>query len=170
MQRMIAALLVCGLACVAHASELPRDGNGLLDSCNALIEAADNRAALTSLTGNNFAERLWQVDWCAGYLSAVQDVLVAVHVNMMLMPATKVTLEGPEKVKAYWLDNLNVVCMPDDKIPILQMARVLVKWLREHPERLHELKGILTVAALRDAFPCEQPSAKETPKQNPAKP
>jgi hypothetical protein len=137
-------------------SSLPRDGNGLLDSCNAMVDAADNPSSLSSLGGDKFAEKLGQLDWCAGYLGAMQDVLVQVHVNLMMMPLTKVTLEGPDKAKAYWLNTLNVACVPDDKVPILQLARVVTKWLREHPERLHELKGTLTIAALRDAFPCQQ--------------
>ena len=159
----ISALLL--LACVLtpvyaqQKSNLPRDGNGLLDFCNALVEAADSPSSLSALSGDRFAERLGQVDWCAGYLGGVQDVLIEVHANLTLMPPTKVTLEGPDKARAYWLDNLNVACVPDDKIPILQLARVVAKWLREHPERLHEPRGTLTIAALRDAFPCQQASA-----------
>jgi hypothetical protein len=30
-----------------------------------------------------------------------------------------------------------------------------VKWLRDHPERLHEQKSVLTLEALRGAFPCQ---------------
>jgi len=132
-----------------------------------MVDAADNPSYLTSLTGDAFAEKVGQLDWCAGYLGAVQDMLVQVHVNLMMMPLTKVTLEGPDKAKAYWLDSLNVACVPDDKVPILQLARVVTKWLREHPERLHELKGTLTVAALRDAFPCQRanPSQEASPKE-----
>jgi hypothetical protein len=145
-------------------SSLPRDGNSLLDSCNAMVDAADNPSSLSSLSGDRFAEKLGQLNWCAGYLGAMQDVLVQVHVNLILMPLTKVTLEGPDKAKAYWLDNLNVACVPDDKVPILQLARIVTKWLREHPERLHELKGTLTIAALRDAFPCQQAAPEEATK------
>ncbi len=160
----------CVLSSAVCASDLPRDGNGPLDACGAMIDAADNPSHLTSLSSDRFAEKLGQVDWCVGYLDAIQDLLVQIHVNLNLMQVTKVTLEGPDKAKAFWLDNLNVACVPDDKIPILQLARVVVKWLREHPERLHELKGTLTIAALREAFPCERPVAKEAPKTPPSKP
>jgi hypothetical protein len=126
MREGLLLFLVCALTHMAKARDLPRDGNGLLDSCNALVEAANNQATLMAVTGDKFAERLAQVDWCAGYLSAVQDVLVTIHVNLMLMPATNVKLDGPEKAKAYWVDHLNVACMPDDKIPIVQMGAL---WL-----------------------------------------
>jgi len=146
---------------------LPRDGNGLLDACSVMVDAADNPSYLTSLSGDRFTEKMGQFQWCAGYLEGIRDLLVQIHVNLMMMPLTKVTLEGPDKAKAYWLDNLNVACVPDDKVPVLQLSRVVIKWLREHPERLHELKGILTIAALRDAFPCQQasPSQEPSPKE-----
>jgi len=57
------------------------------------------------------------------------------------------------------------VCIED--IPISQVARVLVKWLHEHPEKLHDSKYILTMEALKSGFPCE--TAKETNK-TPTKP
>jgi Rap1a immunity proteins len=82
---------------------------------------------------------------------------------------TGVTLAGPDKAKAFALDSLRVACLPDNAT-LLQLARVLVKWLREHPERLHEPKSVLTTAALRDAFPCQQPTPKEAPKPTTVKP
>lgn len=41
-----------------------------------------------------------------------------------------------------------------------QGARILVKWLKEHPEKLHIDSNIVALAALREAFPCqpEEPS------------
>ncbi len=128
-----------------------------------MVDASDNPSYLASLSGVSFTEKMEQFDWCAGYLEGMQDLLVAVHVNLLMMPLTKVTLEGPDKARAYWLDNLNMACVPDDKVPVLQLGRVVVKWLHEHPERLHELKGILTVAALRDAFPCPRASTSQEP-------
>jgi len=160
-------------ACVLTAASaqqkgnLPRDGNGLLDACTVMVNAADNPSYMTSLSSDRFTEKMGQFDWCAGYLEGIQDVLIQVHVNLMMMPMTKVTLEGPDKAKAYWLDSLNVACVPDEKIPVLQLGRVVIKWLREDPERLHEFKGILTIEAMRDAFPCQHasPSQEASPKE-----
>lgn len=53
-----------------------------------------------------------------------------------------------------WADEGYVkTCLPDDA-PIAQYARVVVRWLREHPEKLHEPKSMLVMEALEDAFPC----------------
>ena len=64
--------------------------------------------------------------------------------------------EGKDKAAPPYLRaDMNFVntCIPDEA-SIGQLARVLVKWLREHPERLHELKSFLVIEALRDNFPC----------------
>jgi len=45
-------------------------------------------------------------------------------------------------------------CIPDSGIPVIQAARIIVKYLKEHPEQLHEDGMGLTVAALKDSFPC----------------
>ena len=79
------------------------------------------------------------------------------------------TFGGPQKLKQHAVESLRGPCFPD-RAPILQLARVLVKWLREHPERLHEIKSILTTAAFRESFPCEQTPPKEAAKPAPAKP
>jgi anti-sigma regulatory factor (Ser/Thr protein kinase) len=46
-------------------------------------------------------------------------------------------------------------CVPDSGIPVIQAMRVVVKYLKEHPEQLHEDGMGLTVAALKDSFPCK---------------
>jgi hypothetical protein len=35
-----------------------------------------------------------------------------------------------------------------------QILRVVLTWLRQHPQDLHDPAGILVAVALRDAFPC----------------
>ena len=47
-------------------------------------------------------------------------------------------------------------CLPGGTLPALQSARVVVKWLREHPAKLHLVPGPLVVASFRDAFPCRK--------------
>jgi len=44
-----------------------------------------------------------------------------------------------------------------------QFIRVVVKYLKEHPERLHEQDMGLATVALRDAFPC--PPAAQSPRR-----
>jgi hypothetical protein len=35
-----------------------------------------------------------------------------------------------------------------------QLERIVVKWLKEHPETLHNDAAPLVLIALHDAFPC----------------
>ncbi|MNR35888.1 hypothetical protein D3C85_1537620 [compost metagenome] len=49
----------------------------------------------------------------------------------------------------------NQTCLPLSGISNGQTARVVVKYLKENPEQLHQDEGILTLLALRHAFPCK---------------
>lgn len=46
-------------------------------------------------------------------------------------------------------------CVPANKITGGQVARVIVKYLKDHPERLHENETFLAIQALQAAFPCK---------------
>jgi hypothetical protein len=170
--RTLALFLFACVLTPAHAQEkfhFPKDGNELLDYCGVVVALADSPTSLDSLSGDKSAEKMQQFNWCAGYLEATHDVLLQNDVNLTVIAMTGVTLAGPDKAREYAFDTLRVACIPD-QAPILQLARVLVKWLREHPERLHELKSILTTAAFRDAFPCQHPTPKEAAKPTTVKP
>ena len=45
------------------------------------------------------------------------------------------------------------ICIPDG-VQREQMKKVLLKYLRDHPEKLHEPSAYLTLAAMQEAFPC----------------
>jgi len=47
------------------------------------------------------------------------------------------------------------ICVPDTA-SAEQLALVVLKWLREHPERLHEDAAISAMYAFFDAFRCRQ--------------
>ena len=55
--------------------------------------------------------------------------------------------------------SLNVFCMPDQGVSTAQARILIVKWLREHPKRLHEQARLLVFHALSEAFPCRNASA-----------
>jgi len=152
-------------ASAQHANELPRDGNRLLDSCSVVVDVADNSAALAALNNEQFAEKMSKFSWCAGYLQALQDASSMTQVHLAIIGAMGVTLEGPDKQRMASFEMLRGTCFPE-KAPILQLARVLVKWLREHPARLHESVYGLANDAFKEAFPC----APVTPAKEAAKP
>jgi hypothetical protein len=170
MKTLALALLVCFLTPALYASDfLPKDGNGLLDACSALVDSDDNPSSISSLSGERFTERMGQFNWCAGYLAATQDVLVQSYANLIFMGMAGVSLAGPDKEKQSVFDAIRGPCVPDNAT-LLQLARVLVKWLREHPERLHEPKSTLTMAAFKDSFPCQPTIPKPAAKQTTVKP
>jgi len=169
MRTLTLILFACVLPPAICARDLPKDGNGLLESCSVMVDAADNPSYLSSFSGDRFAEKLSQLDWCAGYLQGTEDVFEQNFVNLGIFGMAGLKFGGPEKLQNYALETFSGPCFPGNA-PILQLARVLVKWLREHPERLHEIKITLTTAAFRDSFPCELTPAKEPPKPAPVKP
>jgi Rap1a immunity proteins len=53
------------------------------------------------------------------------------------------------------LDNPSTVCkLPEEGITTGQIVRIVVKYLEEHPEKLHLNSSLLVLDALRQAFPC----------------
>jgi hypothetical protein len=51
-------------------------------------------------------------------------------------------------------DSIIKTCIPRE-VTGFQAIRVVTKFLENHPEKLHEDEYILSVTALREAFPCE---------------
>ncbi len=52
-------------------------------------------------------------------------------------------------------ERLMVFCVPEGKVTRLQKIRVVVKYLEDHPEKLHEPPSVLITRALNEAFPCK---------------
>ncbi len=48
------------------------------------------------------------------------------------------------------------LCLPDEGVSMEQYRRIVVKWLGDRPNVLHESKRIHAVKALIDAFPCKE--------------
>ena len=55
--------------------------------------------------------------------------------------------------------SLKIYCMPEQGVSSAQARILIVKWLKEHPERLHEQARLLVFHSLAEAFPCPEPSA-----------
>ena len=81
-------------------------------------------------------------EWCLGYLRG------------FLAGFDAMALAQSKAFGGYQALTKKYVCFPEHST-IGQDARVLVKWLNDHPERLHEDGGWLTLAAFLDAYPCQ---------------
>jgi hypothetical protein len=54
-----------------------------------------------------------------------------------------------------------VICIPKEVTSNTQLALIVTKYVRDHPEKLHEPRSTFAFAALQTAFPCpkEKPHA-----------
>jgi Rap1a immunity proteins len=78
------------------------------------------------------------VGLCLGYLSGFRDSHTA---DSLIINRIK--------------PGLNFYCMPDSVTPG-QMARVVVKYLSDHPEVLHKSRPFVVLDSFMKAFPCGQ--------------
>ncbi len=155
------AVVMLSAVAPVYAQEPPsqplKDGNGLLEYCSHVVNMLDSPSTEALLDAGN----MMKVGWCTGYLRATHDLIIDWQVNLALLSAAGLRLSGPEKVQKVLIERFHV-WIPAG-VDIAQMARVLVKWLRDHPERLHELPSVLTIDALKDAFPCRADAMTKKP-------
>ena len=102
-----------------------RDGNKLLADCEASIAIIDDRAQSLGTAKLHGSGR------CLGFL------------------------QGLKRASDYYefTKRGGLFCAPDS-VTYGQQIRIVVKYLQNHPERLHEDEFILAATALRAAFPC----------------
>ena len=120
-------LAFASLTFVSNAKAQGQDGSFFLRACNAAEKQSDG----TQLSQEESLLALY----CASYVSGFLDA----------MSLTITTTKGNK-----------IVCMPDRGITNDQAARILVKYLRENPETLHQSGRTSLYVALAKAFPCKQ--------------
>ena len=110
---------------IATAPVKAIDGNDLVSRCQKAVKFFD--------ADNYDADNDIDISWCIGYVHSFT------------------------KVNAYYkaFDIPVLICFPESGIENRQAIRVLVKYLQDHPEKLHEYDMILTISAFVEAFPCE---------------
>lgn len=102
-------------------------GQTLLERCGALV------AVLDSSDQQHTSKSERDTIWCYGYIFGFMD-------------AHEVTITATQSERLY--------CLPS-RLDGNQIARVVVKFLRANPEKLHLQAGVLTGVGLAQAFPCE---------------
>ena len=116
-----------GLAFSTRAAAAPQTGVDLLEECQ--LATMDN----STQTGLQMTKAMH----CMGYLSGVMDSYLVWEVYN-------------DEAKGHILPP---ACFPDH-VTLIELARVVVKFLNDHPNKLHEEYGFLVISALRDAYPC----------------
>ena len=119
------------------------NGNQLLKQCEAYtsllnlpnVNDTDNPDVLRAMARGDYVNGMH----CLGYVTGVADD----HFSCQLHEASATAALDPTKH----------FCLPDGVTPN-QTVRVVVKWLEDHPARLHESAVELVVSALKENFPC----------------
>jgi Ssp1 endopeptidase immunity protein Rap1a len=151
------------VAAPAHAQDkVPKDGNDMLEFCSHVVDALDNPASQVGASVE-YARNTFKQGWCAGHLQTIREMIVFWQVQVA---KTVAILGGDQNPPVDALTQTieatpSMTCIPNE-VSMAQMARILVKWLHDHPERLHERTSILTLDAFHDAFACHAESKKST--------
>jgi hypothetical protein len=128
MRALISLVLLLTSAAIASSAQAQgQDGSFFLQACGAAVKQSDG--------GKLSQQESLGALYCASYVSGFLDA----------MSLTVSTTKGQRNV-----------CTPEQGITIDQASRVLVKYLRENPETLHQSGRTSLYVALARAFPCEK--------------
>jgi hypothetical protein len=128
---MKTAIITLALFVLLHATAGAADGNKLLTNCNAAIAIIDS----PNIANDSFGAGL-----CIGLMQGIRDT-ASIY-------------------QSHLIENLNVdrkkvpMCIPTG-VSNGQLARVVVKHLRDHPEQLHMHDSFLAMNALMKTFHCQ---------------
>jgi len=127
------------------------NGYSLLVRCEAA--ASTDRA---SLTPKQIDEGLRCLEYISGFTEAIDVASEIALLSAGEHPGGKGA--SPEVFNAalrpYLTVSSNIGFCPSGPVPLGQLAMVLVKWLKDHPNELHKRAGYLAIRAFREAFPC----------------
>lgn len=128
MKYVCCAVLLFGLFGAGTVAQdgASRTGADLLTQCQLV-----NKSDLNSL------EMLSSIQ-CVSYLRGMSNALVIWKAF------------SDDRKKA----NPPLACVPDG-VPPRELAMVVLKFLNDHPTKLHEAYGIVAFSALVDAYPCK---------------
>jgi hypothetical protein len=148
-------VLASAFSAGAQPVQLPKDGNGLLDYCNHVVELMDNPTSQTNPDDPvKFADNMMKFGWCSGYIQAMRENIDGWQLKFVVQFVPNDGQKKPQPARLYADEDYYAITIPPE-VSVGQIARVLVKWLRDHPERLHEPPPILTIDAIKNAFPSQ---------------
>ncbi len=161
MRPMLILAFVFLVAAPLHAQDkIPKDGNDMLEFCSHVVDALDNPASQVG-SSVEYARNTFKQGWCAGHLQTIREMIIFWQVQVAKTVTIMSGDQNPssDALKKTISTTPDMTCIPDE-VNMAQMARILVKWLRDHPERLHERVSILTLDAFHDAFACHADTKK----------
>ena len=116
---------------ISVTAQTPHDGNHLLKECRQMIRGLEGES-------QNSFQRMESAT-CLGYIAGFLDAHEWVISVRQVQP---------------------FYCLPENGIEEGQAARIIVKWMTDHPNKLHLYDAEIMLRTLGDAFPCknEEPS------------
>jgi hypothetical protein len=128
------------------AKDVSASGNNFLEICSSLDISPDKMNAADVANMHR----------CEGFMQGLRDG-VAVATAVIRNSNPSVTLKGS-------ISDLGI-CVPD-QVNLLQIIRVAIKYIRDHPEQAHLPSAALVFTADLQAFPCA-PQTTVLPAQKP---
>ncbi|WP_341580825.1 Rap1a/Tai family immunity protein [Marinobacter metalliresistant] len=101
------------------------DGNDLLQKCNKAVQFMDSPPENPDFGSIGF---------CLGMMQGITNLNSVYEIR---------------------LEDEALFCGPEDGINNGQATRIVVKYLKDNPQDLHQHEGVLAIAAFMDAYPCE---------------
>ena len=133
--KLAVSLLLLVIVAPAFADQT---GNDVLRRCQTTVRYYEKSGGPTG--------ELFDAGWCPGWVNA------ALSLNGLHHEWGKFVKEEP---------GLMQFCTPDG-VTVIQAVRILVNYLSEHPDQLHEDGMGLTIAALKASFPCSPQVSQES--------
>lgn len=106
-------------------SAITFDGNNLLKKCSVCIKVIDG-------SENSSYEDSLSTVYCLSLLRGILDM------NTKYQAANRSPF----------------FCLPEMGITNSQAVRIVLKYLHEHPEKLHDIDSRIAIKAFMDVFPC----------------
>lgn len=122
----VIAIFLASLSLCVTTSQAANDGHALLRQCTEAIKIMDGVAGTSSIDFGQAGHCMGAVDGFAG--------------------ATAFYERRPGAPRA--------ICLPENGTTIGQSVRVVEKYLRAHPEQLHESSTVLLFGAFLASYPC----------------
>lgn len=128
-------LLLLGLALplTPAFAQNASDGNALLHSCSLVVKMANGDSVMSTVDNLNAGS-------CMGLVRGIMDTMTLWQSVDHGGTVDNTAMHG---------------CIPDS-IKTIQGAQIVVKYLNDHPERLHVPDTRLVLMAMVDAFPCSK--------------
>lgn len=117
-------------------------GKDILEDCQVKLKVQDAKSE------NMPSSEAFQAGACTGYIKGIDDMEI-IYASIIAGPSA-----SEKEVKKY-----SLYCLPMGTTNN-QMANIIVKYVKDHPDEMNTDANVVVVKAFRAAFPCPKSSEK----------